>query len=145
MVPTLKVKRNLFLWELDGTMITILSPSKTKGFYHSTGTVQEIPLDSHPISYQQIGADVWTQRPLNLVLETSIEYPPPGHLIHNTLTEPTTERLIIGSNGSLHHHDQVAAAAWIIAAGPKNFLSATFIMGKVSLHTSHCIKLEGIF
>ncbi len=79
-------------------------------------------------------------------LETSIECPPPKHHIHNTLTEPTTERVNIGSNGLLHFHKkQVVATAWIIAAGPKIFLWATFIMEKVGLHTSHCIELEGIF
>jgi hypothetical protein len=83
-----------------------------KGYYHSTGTVQEISLDSHPISYQQVGKNVWMQHLINLSLLTSSKNPPPGHLINNTLTNPTTERLIIGSNGYLHLQDQVAAAAW---------------------------------
>jgi hypothetical protein len=85
------------------------------------------------------------QRPINLSLLTSSENPPPGHLISNTLTNPTIEQLIIGSNGSLHLQDQVAAAAWIISAGPKSFMSATFIVENVSSYTSHHIELEGIF
>jgi hypothetical protein len=107
--------------------------------------VQELPLHSHPIAYQQIGKDVWTQRPLNLALATSPVQPPPGHIIHNTLTNPKTETLIIGSNGSLHLNDQVAAAAWVIAADTESFMSATFIMDNTSSYTSHRIELEGIF
>jgi hypothetical protein len=63
--PCYKEKRNLFLWQPDGNTTTILSPSKTKGFYCAIGAVQEIPSDSQPISYQQIGANVWMQCPLN--------------------------------------------------------------------------------
>jgi hypothetical protein len=79
------------------------------------------------------------------IILTSSENPPPGHLISNTLTNPTAERLIIGSDGSLHLQDQVAAAAWIISAGPELFMSATFIMENVSSYTSHRIELERIF
>jgi hypothetical protein len=50
-----KSRCNLYLRQIEGTTITELSPSKMKGYYHSTGTVQEIPLDSHPIAYQQVG------------------------------------------------------------------------------------------
>jgi hypothetical protein len=141
-----KSRCNLYLRQIEGTAITELAPSKTKGYYHSTGIVQEIPLDSHPIAYQQVGKNVWTQRPINLSLLTSSKNPPPGHLISNTLTNPTTEQLIIGSNGSLHHlQDQVAAAAWIISVDPESFMSATFIMENVSSYTSHHIELDGIF
>jgi hypothetical protein len=102
-------------------------------------------LDSHPIAYQQVGKIVWTQRPINLSVSTSRENPSPGHLISNTLTNPTTELLIIGNDGSIHLQDQVAAAVWIISAGPELFMSATFIMENVSSYTSHRIELEGIF
>jgi hypothetical protein len=82
---------------------------------------------------------------MNLSLDTSNEFPPPGHLIHNTLTDPHTERLILGSDRSLHLHQQVAAAAWIISSGPEAFMSATFIIENINSHTSHWIELEGIF
>ena len=59
--------------------------------------------------------------------------------------EPTTENLIIGSDGSLHIHEQVAAAAWIISTGDTKHLSATFLMTNISSYTSHRIELEGIF
>jgi len=71
--------------------------------------------------------------------------PPPGLLINNTLSDPTTEKLIIGSDGSLHLHEQVAAAAWIISTGDTKHLSATFLMANISSYTSHHIELEGIF
>ena len=69
---------------------------------------------------------------------------PPGLLIANTLTDPTTETLIIGSDGSLHLHEQVAAAAWIISTGDTKHLAATFLMTNISSYTSHRIELEGI-
>ncbi len=71
--------------------------------------------------------------------------PPPGLLINNTLSDPTMEKLIIGSDGSLHLHEQVAAAAWIISTGDTKHLSATFLMANISSYTSHHIELEGIF
>jgi hypothetical protein len=89
--PCSKTKSNLYLRQIDSTTVTKLLPSKMKGYYCSTGTVQEIPLDSHPITYQQVGENVWTQRPSNLSLSTSKENPPPGHLIYNTLTNLTME------------------------------------------------------
>ncbi len=88
-----KSRCNLYLRQIEGTTITELLPSKMKGYYHSTGIVQDIPLDSHPIAYQQVGKNVWTQRPINPSLSTSSKNPPPGHLISNTLTNPTTEQL----------------------------------------------------
>ena len=82
---------------------------------------------------------------MNLSLDVSHESPPPGHLVNNTLTDPLTERLILGSDGSLHLHEQVAAAVWIVSTGPHSFLSATFIMENINSLTSHRIELEGIF
>jgi ribonuclease HI len=80
-----------------------------------------------------------------LALDIEQTSPPPGLLTAKTLTEPTTENLIIGSDGSLHIHEQVAAAAWIISAGDTKHLSATFLMTNISSYTSHRIELEGIF
>jgi hypothetical protein len=83
--------------------------------------------------------------PHELISHHKHRTPPPGHLINNTLTDPHMEHLILGSNGSLHLHDQVAAAAWIISSGPQSFLLATFLMENTNSHTSHWIELEGIF
>ena len=140
-----KSQHQLYLRQLKGSLITVLSPSRIKGYYHSSGTVKDVPIDSHPITHQQIGNNVWTQRPMNLSLDISTDPPPPGHLVNNTLTDPRTERLILGSDGSLHLHEQVAAAAWIVSSGPQSFLSATFIMENINSLTSHRIELEGIF
>ncbi len=82
---------------------------------------------------------------MNLSLTISNDIPPPGHLINNTLTNPYMENLILGSDGSLHLHDQVATAAWIISTNNQSFLCATFLMENINLHTSHQIDLEEIF
>ena len=105
--PCYKSKSQLFLRQHDTPLLTIMTASKVKGYYHATGTTTSLPLNSHPITYQQIGQDVWTHRPTNLALDIEQTSPPPGLLIANTLTEPTTETLIIGSDESLHIHKQV--------------------------------------
>jgi hypothetical protein len=122
-----------------------MTASKVKGYYHATGTTTALPLTSHPITYQQIGQDLWTHRPTNLALNIEQTSPPPRLLLANTLTEPTTEKLIIGSDGSLHLYEQVSAAAWIISTEDTKHLSATFFMTNISSYTSHHIELEGFF
>ena len=122
-----------------------MTASKVKGYYHATGTTTALLLTSHPITYQQIGQDLWTHRPTNLALDIEQTSPPPGLLIANTLSKPTAEKLIIGIDGSLHLHEQVAAAAWIISTEDTKHLSATFFMTNISSYTSHRIELEGIF
>jgi hypothetical protein len=120
-----------------------MTASKVKGYYHATGTTTALPLTSHPITYyQQIGQDLWTHRPTNLTLDIEQTSPPPGLLIASTLSKPTTEKLIIGSDGLLHLHEQVAAAAWIISTEDTKHLSATFFMTNISSYTSHRIELE---
>jgi hypothetical protein len=143
--PCYKLASQLFLWQHDTPLITVMTASKVKGYYHATGTTTVLPLASHPITYQQIGQDVWTHRPTNLALDIEQTSPPPGLLIANTLSKPTTEKLIIGSDGLLHLHKQVAAAAWIISMGDTKHLSATFLMANISTYTSHRIELEEIF
>ena len=118
---------------------------KVKGYYHATGTTKILPLVSHPITYQQIGQDLWTHGPTNLALKVENTRPPPGLLINITLSDPTIEKLTIGSDESLHLHKQVAVAAWIISTGNMKHLSATFLMTNISSYTSHRIELEGIF
>ena len=143
--PCYKSDSQLFLQQNDTNLITIMTASKVKRYYHATGTTKMLPLARHSITHQQIGQDVWTYRPTNLALDVEKTRPPPGILINNTLSDPTTEKLIIGSDGSLHLHEQVAAAAWIISMGDTKHLSATFLMANISSYTSHHIKLEGIF
>jgi hypothetical protein len=52
--PCYKAKNNLYLRQHDSSLISKLSPSKTKGYYHTTGTVSKIQTDSHPIAHQQV-------------------------------------------------------------------------------------------
>ncbi len=80
-----------------------------------------------------------------MALDVENTRPPPGHLINNTLSDPTTKNLIIGSDGLLHLHEQVAAAAWIISTGDTKHLSATFLVTNISSYTSHRIELEKYF
>ena len=53
--------------------------------------------------------------------------------------------LISGSDGSVHYHKQVAAAAWIIAADEDHHMGACFLMADVNHVTAYQSELEGIF
>ena len=140
-----KSDSQLILRQNNTNLIPIMTALKVKGYDHATGTTKILPLESHPITYQQIGQGVWTHRPTNLALDVENTRHPPGHLINNTLSDPTTVRLIIGSDGLLHLHEQVAAVAWIISTGDSKHLSTTFLMANISSYTSHRIELGGIF
>ncbi len=73
-----KTRLNLYLRQQEGTVITKLSPSKTKGYYHTTGTVREIPinsLNSTPTNWEQC-------------LDTTPNEPFPQHKLRDTTTRP---------------------------------------------------------
>lgn len=106
--PWLVVKRNTWfpvyyrtdntlLWRArDDTTLNVLTRSETSGFYHFSHTTDVLPLESHPITYQQIGQKIWTQRPYRIAELLS------GHIVSNTLTNPSTDTLTIGSDGSVY-------------------------------------------
>ena len=52
--PCYKSASQLFLRQHDTPLITIMTASKVKGYYHATGTATALPLTSHPITYQHI-------------------------------------------------------------------------------------------
>ncbi len=52
--PCYKSDSQLFLRQNNTHLITVMTASKVKGYYHATGTTIILPLASHPITYQQI-------------------------------------------------------------------------------------------
>ena len=120
----------------------VLSSSRTTGLYHFDRDVTTVPIDSHPITFNQVGESVWTRRPHNLSLEPTSENPPPGHVVENTLSDPSSETIVMGSDGSLHLKNQVASAAWIISQSDEEFISACVLLTQAS--SSYRIELDGI-
>ena len=86
-----------------------------------------------PISFRQIGEKVWTRRPLNLSDEGDFTAPPAGHVIMNTITDPSTEVPVNGNDCSLHLFEQEAAAAWLITRNEDEYISAVFLLREASI------------
>ena len=132
-------------WRDKEGRIHCMEHTGTSGFYTSAGIIEELPIESHPIDFIQIGEKIWTRRPLNLRAERSPLDKPPGHTIENTICDPTCEKATTGSNGSVKLVDQIAAAAWLITHDEEAYISAVFLPSDISSCLSYRTELEGIF
>ena len=103
-----------------------------------------IPFDAHPISYTQIGESIWTQRKHH-ILHPGIPDLPPGHIIENTLCNPNTDTLVLGSDGSVRLADEVATCAWMMVDPEGNYAQACFLLRHINSLTSYRSELEGIY
>jgi hypothetical protein len=135
---------HLFWHRLNDETLQVLAPSKTSGFFHLKGTTTTVPLNSHPIEFQQVGEALWTQHPHCPAPLADTTLHPPGHLVENTLCHPTNETITIGSDGSVHLTHQVAACAWMIHNTDEEYATACFLLSNISSMSSYCSKLEGI-
>ena len=116
----------LFWRRLNDEMLHIMTPSRVSGFFHFAGTTTTLPLDCHPIVFQQVGEAFWTHRPF-LPGPTSPSHAlPPGHMVENTLCHPTRETITLGSDGSVHLAQQVAACTWMIYDDAAHFARHVF-------------------
>ena len=140
-----KLPSNLYWRRGDDDKIYVLTPSQTSGFYHHTEMTTTLPLDSHPISFQQVGEALWTRSTLRLAGPLTPDPTPPGHLVENTLCHPTTEVITIGSDGSVHVSQQVAACAWVIHDSDAHYAKACFLLSNLSSLSSYRSELEGVF
>jgi hypothetical protein len=143
--PVYRTQHALYWRKKDDNVLYVLERSTTSGFYHFSHTTSDLPLASHPITYQQIGNDLWTQRPYRMTSLAHEESPPAGHLVSNTLTNASTEILTIGCDGSVYLDQQVAACAWVIAEDEKHTVSACFLLTTISSISSYRSELEGIY
>jgi hypothetical protein len=123
---------SLYWRRRDDTMIYILTKSLTSGFYHYSDTATSVPLDSHPIVFQQVGEALWSQRPYLPGSPVTPPPLPPGHMIENTLCHPTKEIITLGSDGSVHLDQQVATCAWVIHSEVGSHASACFLLSGIS-------------
>ena len=135
---------SLYWRDSEGDLLR-LKGSGTAGFYSTAGKVATIPLDSNPIAFTQVGEKIWTHKPHNLSIERPTNAPPPGHIISNTICDPTSDTIITGSDGSVRLVDQAAAAAWIITDGADGYVLAVCLLANISSQSSYRTELEGIF
>jgi len=143
--PVYRTKDTLLWRRKDDEELFVLVRSETSGFYHYSHTTRSLPLESHPISYQQIGETIWTQRPYRMTLTPSGTALPPGHTIANTLSDPSTDIITIGSDGSVYLAHEVAACAWMIAETPERSATACILLSNISSISSYRSELEGMY
>lgn len=100
------------LYYREAYKIRVLGKAPTSGFFYFVVTTTTIPLHSHLKTFTQIGQSIWTQRQHNI---WSPEEPdlPPGCIIANTLCNPHTDTLILGSDGCVHLADEVATCVCV--------------------------------
>ena len=140
-----RTESTIYWRKLNDQSLHILTPAPTSGFYHLSGITQDLPLHSHPIAFQQVGEALWSRSPLRLGRRSTCDDLSPGHMMENTLCHPTKETITIGSDGSVHLAEQVAACAWMIHDSDSKFAKACFLLSHISSLSSYRSELEGIF
>ena len=122
----------------------VLGKAPTSGFFHDKGETDAISPHSHPISYKQIGHSIWTRHQYKI---RSLESPDllPGHIIHNTLCNPWSNVLHLGSEGSVCLADEVATCAWMVMDTDSTSMQACFLLWNTNSFTSYRNELKGIY
>lgn len=143
--PAYRTEKEIYWRVKDDWDLHVLTKSEVSGFYHYSHTTRDLPLGSHPVPYQQIGESIWTQRPYRIHQAQDGEVLPPGHIIDNTLSDPKSDILTIGSDGSVYLKDEVAACAWMIADTDESRVTACFLLTNISSLSSYRSELEGIY
>lgn len=142
--PAYRTADALYWRVQDDWDLYVLTKSTVSGFYHFSHTTRTLPLDSHPVKYQQVGDTLWTQKPYQMHKSMDV-IRPPGHVMENTLSDPTRDTLTIGSDGSVYLKDKVAACAWVITDSEDTRTTACFLMTDISSVSSYRSELEGIY
>ncbi|KAL7505232.1 hypothetical protein ACHAXN_004474 [Cyclotella atomus] len=130
-------------WREEGTL-SIFRRDTRAGYYKYAGEVESLPPKTYPIQCQWVNQDsLWTHRPYRIVNLKS-QTLPPGRELMNTINR-NARKFPVGSDGSVFHKKQVAAAAWIIASDHDSMTSACFVLCNVSSVSSTRAELEGSF
>jgi hypothetical protein len=140
-----KTKDKIYWRAKDDWDLHVLTRSTVSGFYHHSHITKDLPLDSHPVEFRQIGESIWTQRPYRMHTTDDGIVIPPGHLVENVLSDPISDTLTIGCDGSVYLKDEVAACAWMIADSESSKATACFLLSNISSISSYRSELEGIY
>ncbi len=60
-------------------------------------------------------------------------------------TSPTCSKIVLGSDGSVHLHDEVATEAWMIYQDNDEFVTACVLLANMNSVSSYRTELEGMF
>jgi hypothetical protein len=130
-------------WREEG-LIQMFQRDTRAGYYKYSGEVDTLPPRTYPIRCQWVNRDsLWTHRHYNIVRTQTVNHPP-GQVLLNTI-DKTAKKFQVGSDGSVYHEKQVAAAAWIIASDHTSMVSACFVLCNTSSVSSTRAELEGSF
>ena len=72
---------------------------------------------------------------------------PSGYMIYNNLLD-SVDYIDVGkvaSDGSLHHLQQTATAAWMVVSGTEYYMLECYLMANINLVSAYRSELEGIF
>jgi hypothetical protein len=102
-------------WQEDD-VIYAFKQTNLSGFYFTSHTIQQLPLDSHPILGQRVGSQLWSHRKYHPTLTIDKPELPPGHILDNTITSHDIPNLLVGSDGSVDQDHDISTCAWMIQA-----------------------------
>ncbi len=76
-----------------------------------------------------------------------MEEVPPGHQIWNTVDPSKTQKVVLGSDSSLHFQDKMDAAAWIVTHNENEHVFVCVLMSELEISSlsSYCTEMEGTF
>ena len=134
--------RDNVYWRVDST-IRKLAPTHHPGLYVFEAEVGSIPLDAHPIIFQQVGSSIWTHRHYRMGTPHALVKSPPGLTIADTITT-CPQFLLVGSDASTHLSSGISTCAWMITAG-QQLIQGCCNITNVSSITSYRGELEGLY
>ena len=81
----------------------------------------------------------------NLGTEGGLSTPPTDHTIGKTSCVPSTERLILASNGSVYLHKEMVTVAWVISEDNDHEMMVCFLLLYMTSILAYRSKLRGMF
>ncbi len=89
------------IWRKDeDSTLQVMTRAATPGHYQFSHYSHAVPLNNHPIKFQQMDKMIWTHQPF-LLKSTHQPRAPPGHVVHH-MDRDASDTITLGSDGSLH-------------------------------------------
>ena len=79
----------LYWRRCDDATLHVMTKSNVTGFYNFSHTTTELPVQSHPIRFQQTGDSLWSLHKYHPCTTQEAARAPPGHIISNMLVDPS--------------------------------------------------------
>lgn len=135
---------NVFWREEKEGKLFQMKPSTVRGFHQIAQEVKSLPLNCHPVRFKQMGEVIWTHGKYLPARQHHLTRTA-GHIIENTLLADDTEMVTLGSDGSVHLFEGLAACAWVIHQTDAHQLKACYVLENMSSVSSYRSELEGMY